>query len=207
MMGRCVDLKGWVFGRLTVLARSNPAGGRAFWDCLCECGGEAVVSGTNLRRGKTKSCGCLRKTHMQNVSKTHGFSQAPWYGSFTNMHSRCYNVKHNRYKNYGGRGIVVAPRWHNIALFAEDMAPSWFHGASIERLDVHGDYTPANCVWLPREEQALNRTNTVVSPEAAALARQLYTSQTLTQAQVAAVLGLKRDTIKNYLRKSPHEKL
>ncbi len=34
---------------------------RAPWLCLCDCGGRKVVDGTPLRRGKTRSCGCLYK--------------------------------------------------------------------------------------------------------------------------------------------------
>ena len=32
---------------------------RAKWECLCDCGKKIVVSGTNLRSGNTRSCGCL----------------------------------------------------------------------------------------------------------------------------------------------------
>jgi hypothetical protein len=34
---------------------------RAHWLCTCKCFNQCVVSGTNLRKGNTKSCGCLRK--------------------------------------------------------------------------------------------------------------------------------------------------
>ena len=30
----------------------------ALWLCLCACGNETVVPGTQLRRGHTTSCGC-----------------------------------------------------------------------------------------------------------------------------------------------------
>jgi len=60
-----IDLAGRTFGRLTVLERvpnddrySRP---RPLWLCQCKCGNKTVVIGANLRDGKTKSCGCLRK--------------------------------------------------------------------------------------------------------------------------------------------------
>ena len=60
-----IDLAGRTFGRLTVLERvpnddrySQP---RPLWLCQCSCGNKTVVIGANLRDGKTKSCGCLRR--------------------------------------------------------------------------------------------------------------------------------------------------
>ncbi len=59
-MTELIDETGNVHGRLTVLRRagSNEVG-HATWLCECECGNETVVSGTRLRMGKKKSCGCL----------------------------------------------------------------------------------------------------------------------------------------------------
>ena len=61
-MSRIIDETGNKYGRLTVLEYSPTTGGQgAQWLCKCECGKEVIVSGINLRRGKTKSCGCLQK--------------------------------------------------------------------------------------------------------------------------------------------------
>lgn len=30
------------------------------WLCACDCGNKRIVDGYNLRKGKTKSCGCMR---------------------------------------------------------------------------------------------------------------------------------------------------
>ncbi|MCK2000072.1 hypothetical protein MZM54_01570 [[Brevibacterium] frigoritolerans] len=55
------DLTGKVFGKLTV-KNEAPRNGKKYiqWICKCECGEETVVSGSQLRDGRTKSCGCLR---------------------------------------------------------------------------------------------------------------------------------------------------
>ena len=58
------DLTGQVFGNLTVLYRdkekeSHLKRPRVQWRCLCTCGNETTVSGTRLRNGETRSCGCL----------------------------------------------------------------------------------------------------------------------------------------------------
>lgn len=60
------DLTGKVFGRLTVICQSEDyisSNGRtlACWKCRCDCGNIQNVIGDELKRGHTKSCGCLKK--------------------------------------------------------------------------------------------------------------------------------------------------
>lgn len=56
-----LDIAGHVYGRLTVLARAENRGRLTRWRCKCSCGNRCVVPTANLRRGATKSCGCLRR--------------------------------------------------------------------------------------------------------------------------------------------------
>lgn len=59
-MGKFIDLTGQKFGRLTATEMcGSDNGGNAKWACSCDCGLAKVVHGENLRRGKTRSCGCL----------------------------------------------------------------------------------------------------------------------------------------------------
>jgi hypothetical protein len=61
-MSNLIDLIGQKFGRLTVVKRGpSTERGEATWLCKCECGTEKHVRGHCLRRGDTKSCGCLAK--------------------------------------------------------------------------------------------------------------------------------------------------
>jgi len=48
------------FGRLTVLSLATSKG-QARWLCRCDCGTERVVTGRDLRRGDTSSCGCYAR--------------------------------------------------------------------------------------------------------------------------------------------------
>lgn len=59
--GRAIDMVGHTFGRLTVLSLS-PERSRSkarVYACACVCGRSVEVIGNTLRRGLTKSCGCL----------------------------------------------------------------------------------------------------------------------------------------------------
>lgn len=58
-MSKCIDETGNKYGKLTVIKRAeNDAYGGARWQCLCECGNITTVRAQDLKRGKTKSCGC-----------------------------------------------------------------------------------------------------------------------------------------------------
>ncbi len=56
---KLIDITGLRYGRLIVTSMA-PSSKDAMWNCLCDCGNLAVVRGTHLRTGETKSCGCAR---------------------------------------------------------------------------------------------------------------------------------------------------
>ena len=60
-----INMKGQKIGRLFVKeqAPKNPnlKSRVTRWICECDCGNTIIVSGSNLRSGNTKSCGCLQK--------------------------------------------------------------------------------------------------------------------------------------------------
>ena len=46
--------------------------GMAQWLCKCDCGNETIIRGANLRRGITKSCGCLlSESSRKNICKAY----------------------------------------------------------------------------------------------------------------------------------------
>lgn len=69
-MPKLVELSGKKFGRWTVLKREGTKkyGYCQFptWLCKCDCGNERVVTGAQLRSGKSLSCGCLNDEIIKN---------------------------------------------------------------------------------------------------------------------------------------------
>lgn len=156
-MTALIDLAAQRFGRLVVIQRAKNLSGRnAAWACKCDCGNETTVLSSSLLRGITKSCGCLR--HDTASGFKHGGSRLAEYGVWQQMLRRCDLPTHERYADYGGRGIHVCDRWRvDFAAFLADMGrrPSRRH--SLERENNDGNYEPGNVRWALAKDQARNR--------------------------------------------------
>lgn len=161
------------------------------WLCRCECGGMAVHTGCNLKRGAIKTCGC--EQHAKRVDLK--AEDHPDFGIFEGMLARCYTTSHPRFDNYGGRGVKVCDRWREggFWVFLEDMGPRPTHDHSIDRYpDTAGDYTPDNCRWATPKQQANNRrTNKVLT----------YRGEAKTMKEWAEVLGINYHTLKARIRR------
>lgn len=151
--------------RLVVRYMDGKIGARVAFLCDCDCGGTKRVTGTQLREGKVKSCGCIL---VENALALRGRSaarkkelatyhwQSPTYSIWVGMKRRCTDASRSEFKNYGARGIKVCKRWLIYENFLADMGERP-EGMSIDRINVDGDYEPNNCKWATASEQALNR--------------------------------------------------
>lgn len=150
------------YGNLVVVEEHGKTrSGDTLYICKCDCGNLThPISGMNLRKGHTQSCGCKKTKHGQWYSRL--------YWVWCAMKKRCYNAKHPTFKNYGGRGITVCDEWLNsFPAFAEwAMANGYKPDArqgecTLDRIDTNGNYCPDNCRWVSMKVQQNNRRNNV----------------------------------------------
>jgi hypothetical protein len=159
------NISGVRYGRLVAVKPIKIQPGGSIWLFRCDCGGTTEAKTNNVKSGNTASCGCLRRESVSAQRTTHGHSkggkETKTFKAWMRMRERCMNPKTERWPHYGGRGISVCKRWaESFENFLEDMGecpPSY----SLDRVDVNGNYEPANCRWATNAQQARNKTTNV----------------------------------------------
>lgn len=155
-------LIGQKFGRLTVIERSAPRAQNRrelYFRCICECGNETVTGSRMLRRGLSKSCGCLNAemtiTRARKPQGMAGFNRilrtykkgAEHRGlqfhlsdeefktiTSSNCHY-CNTPPSNRSDSSGTHGYTEEGLRHSLYIYN-----------GIDRLDNNDGYTIDNCV-------------------------------------------------------------
>ena len=192
LMNTSVVPIGQTFSRLTVLSKGTR---KDYWLCQCACGSAPKeISRYHVRKGTTRSCGCLQREKQRETFLTHGAAQkgkrSRGYAVWASMLQRCTNIKNKNYPQYGGRGIKVCSSWESFQGFIACMGEPQ-KGESLERLDVNGDYSQENCVWVDLKVQNQNKRNNRLLT---------YAGRTQCMAAWAEEFGIPYSTLRSRLR-------
>lgn len=163
---KMIDLTGQKYGRLRVLRfdhfKYQGKHKTAFWFCQCDCGNTALVPSASLRKGATRSCGCLRREI--SAERAYKGGRSKLYSVWTMMIKRCNDATNEFYPNYGGRGISVCDEWScgydgYMAFRKWAESNGYRDGLTIDRINNDLGYCPDNCRWVTRKFQSNNKRN------------------------------------------------
>lgn len=157
------------------------------WMTVCDCGNKKIVTGSHLRKGAVKSCGCKRKEMIGNATCSHRMSKTKTYGIWNQMIQRCNNPKVKAYRYYGEKGIRVCDEWLVFDNFYRDIGeiPD---GLSIDRIDSTKGYSKENCKLSTKKEQNNNKSSNLVID---------FNGTKRTVAEWAEILKINRTTLVN----------
>ena len=144
-----IDLTGKRFGRLKVLYEIGNGGYGTQWACECECGEWTIATTSQLRGGKTKSCGCLR----DEMFITNGWRNrlTNLMNTYHNLRKACYCKDAPKYQALGARGINFCAEWKNDvwAFIAWSDQNGYSPHSRLFRRNPKDNYCPENCYWAP----------------------------------------------------------
>jgi len=152
-MGKFVDLSGKTFNSWTVLSRDPvPRGNTINWICKCSCGSVKSVTGTNLTRDKSKSCGkCYQVICDFGVNDLgRNVTDDSIYLTWKRMVERCYSQ--NKYKSYQDK--FVCDEWKTASSFEQWMLKQNWENMELDKdLLVLGntEYGPDTCWFVPKK--------------------------------------------------------
>lgn len=96
------------------------------------------------------------------------------YQIHQNMIQRTSNPNNAGYRIYGGKGVKICDQWRDFETFRRwALSNGYRDNLTIDRIDGDGDYEPANCRWVTKRENSLNR-KTLLTKEQVAEIRTLY---------------------------------
>lgn len=127
-------------GHLKVISSAGQDKYRNYiWNCLCDCMQMTIVRSSTLNTATENiTCGHCKQILINQKE----------YHAWEAMKQRCYNKNNPRYKDYGGRGIIVCKEWINdFQKFLQDVGNAPSSNSVLDRIDNDKNYEYNNVEW------------------------------------------------------------
>lgn len=154
-MGKFVDLSGKTYNEWTVLSRDIVQKSNMInWICKCSCGNVKSVTGTNITKGLSKSCGrCSQVIYGFGINDLgRNVTNDQIYFTWKRMIERCYaGVTLEKFPTYEDK--YVSQKWKFATKFEEWMSIQQWEGMELDKdLLVLGnkEYNPETCSFVPK---------------------------------------------------------
>lgn len=154
-------------GRWLLLEQASSSPAR--WVCRCDCGTARIVAANALTAGRSRSCGCFRKSRpaLDDPREAQLRLREQAYRSRAKRKGIDYTLTREEF-----RRLLKSPCFYQGELPRERQGrarrkqsgryPAPLHLGGIDRLDSTKGYTPANCVPCCH---VCNRLKSILSPE------------------------------------------
>lgn len=95
------------------------------------------------------------------AKKRYGDELHPVYSSWLHMVQRCENPNHTSYKNYGAKGIKVAPDLRKFKDFRDYVTTleNWDKSLTLDRINPKLGYEKGNLRWADKSTQNANQSS------------------------------------------------
>ena len=144
------------FNRLTNLGESHRDNG-VIYNWLCDCGNVIKHSAHNIKKGSTKSCGCLREEIAGHKIGNHNMTGTKEHNTWCGIRNRTNHRHKSTRRWYYDKGVKVCKSWlESFENFYQDMGDCP-EGYTLDRIDPDGDYCKENCRWASYEMQSINK--------------------------------------------------
>lgn len=195
-----------VYGRLTLTGitflKQGKKQRRRVVQAKCECGVIKFYDFDLIKRGETKSCGCLKVDVARERGMKHGLSTHPLYKVWIRLKEKCNTPTSKAYRNYGAKGVKLDEVWEKdyVAFYNWAIANGWEDGLQIDKDKLYIEkfgtktgflYSPEYCCFLTQRENKryTSRSNFIE-----------YNGEKKTLSEWARELGAERSVLSNRMK-------
>lgn len=153
-MGASISEIGNTYGNLTVISEERLSTRRPHWLCICSCGKSHVVSGVNLRKGRTTrciSCTYVARGMKKRLHVGGGIPKTYWDFAIKGAIERNISFAiepEEAYEKFVDQKEKCAISGVHIG-FRDVTARK--QTASLDRIDSSRGYTPDNIQWVHKD--------------------------------------------------------
>lgn len=142
-----IDLSGQEINGLSIIDRAGSKNKLATWNCICSCGKRFIAIGSDIRQGKTKTCGC--RISIKNRRNWQGYKEIhKSYWSSITLNAEQRNLEYSITIEYAWDIYILQNKKCALSGIDIDFNEGRYPSASLDRIDSHQGYVPNNIQWV-----------------------------------------------------------